>query len=83
MLWRVGLGSAGLDNENIPALRILLRPSLGLVTVEASSSTVRQARLTLQEHLPNQEQLSIPGKIINDIRASESARPSLYQCCVP
>src|SRR5205807_676402 len=47
----VELGSADLDPENVPALRTLLASSLGLVTVEASSSTVRLVHFTLQEHL--------------------------------
>jgi len=36
----VEMGSVDLDPENVPALRILLESCLGLVTVEASSSTV-------------------------------------------
>jgi len=47
----VEIGSAGLDRENIPVLETLLACSLGLVTVEASSFTVRQVHFTLQEHL--------------------------------
>ena len=47
----VELGSRDLDLENIPALRTLLASSLGLVTVEVSSSTVRLVHFTLQEHL--------------------------------
>ena len=47
----VELRSADLDGENIPALRTLLASSLGLVTVEASSSTLRLVHFTLQEHL--------------------------------
>ena len=47
----VELGSTDLDHENIPALQTLLASSLGLVTVEASSSTVRFVHFTLQEHL--------------------------------
>jgi len=47
----VELGSADLDLENVPALRILLASCLGLVIVEASSSTVRLLHFTLQEHL--------------------------------
>jgi len=47
----VEIGSADLDPENVPALRILLASCLGLVTVEASSSTVRLVQFTLQEHL--------------------------------
>ena len=47
----VELGSPDLDPENIPALRTLLASCLGLVTVEASSSTVRLVHFTLQEYL--------------------------------
>ena len=47
----VEIGSVELDPENIPALRTLLASCLGLVTVEASSSTVRLVHFTLQEHL--------------------------------
>ena len=47
----VEIGSADLDPEKIPALRTLLASCLGLLTVEASSSTVRLVHFTLQEHL--------------------------------
>ena len=47
----VEIGSAALDPENVPALRTLVASCLGLVTVEASSSTVRLVHFTLQEHL--------------------------------
>ena len=47
----VELESTDLDHENIPALRTLLASSLGLVTVEVSSSTLRLVHFTLQEHL--------------------------------
>ena len=47
----VEIGSADLDPENVPALRTLVASSLGLVTVEVSSSTVRLVHFTLQEHL--------------------------------
>ena len=47
----VEIGSADLDPENVPALRTLIASCLGLVTVEASSSTVRLVHFTLQEHL--------------------------------
>ena len=43
--------SADLDPNNVPALRTLLASCLGLAAVEASSSTVRMAHFTLQEHL--------------------------------
>jgi len=47
----VEVGSSDLDVENIPALRTLLASCLGLVTIEASSSTVRIVHFTLKEHL--------------------------------
>jgi len=47
----VEIGSPDLDPENLPALRTLLASCLGLVTVEASSSTVRLVHFTLREHL--------------------------------
>ena len=47
----VELGSTDLDLENVPALQTLLASSLGLVTVEGSSSTIRLVHFTLQEHL--------------------------------
>ena len=51
----VEIGSSDLDPENIPSLRTLIASCLGLVTIEASSSTVRLVHFTLQEHL-----LSLP-----------------------
>ena len=47
----VEFGSLDLDPKNVPALRTLLASCLGLVTIEASSSTVRLVHFTLQEHL--------------------------------
>ena len=47
----VEIGTVDLDPENVPALRILLASCLGLVKVEASSSTIRLVHFTLQEHL--------------------------------
>ena len=47
----VEIGSVELDPENVPALRTLVASCLGLVTVEASSSTVRLVHITLKEHL--------------------------------
>ena len=47
----VEIGSAYLDSEKAPALRILLESCLGLVTVEPSSSTLRLANFTLQDNL--------------------------------
>ena len=47
----VEIGTVELDPEYIPSLRPLLKSCLGLLTVEASSSTVRLVHFTLQEHL--------------------------------
>ena len=47
----VKIGSTDLDLENIPTIRTLLWCSLGLITIEAFSSTVRLVHFTLQEHL--------------------------------
>jgi len=53
----VEIGSAELDPENTPSVRILLVSCLGLLTVEASSSTVRLVHFTLKEHLSNDSTL--------------------------
>ena len=53
----VDVGSVDLDPKNFPALRTLLASCLGLVAVEASSSTVRLVHFTLQEHLLNNPEL--------------------------
>jgi len=47
----VEIESADLDPENVPALRTLVASCLGLVTVEAYSSTIRLVHFTLQEYL--------------------------------
>ena len=48
----VEIGSTDLDPENVPALRTLVASCLGLITVEASSSsTVRLVHFILKEHL--------------------------------
>jgi len=44
-------GSSDLNIRNIPRIETLLTCSLGLVTVEKSSSTVRLIHYTLQEYL--------------------------------
>ena len=46
-----------LDVENIPTIRTLLACSLGLITVEASSSTVRLVHFTLKEYLSDNPSL--------------------------
>ena len=50
-------GSIDLDIRNIPAIETLLACSLGLITIEKSSSTVRLVHYTLQEHLSNNTNL--------------------------
>ena len=50
-------GSTNLDPENIPEIRTILASSLGLITVEASSDTVRLVHFTLQEYLSNNPSL--------------------------
>ena len=47
----VEVGSTNLDSQNIPAIETLLGCSFGLVTVEASTYTVRLVHYTLQEYL--------------------------------
>ena len=47
----VEIGSTDVDPNNVPALRTLVASCLGLVKVEASSSTVRLVHFTLKEHL--------------------------------
>ena len=54
----VEIGTEELDPENIPALRPLVKSCLGLLIVEASSSTVRLVHFTLQEHLLGDPTLS-------------------------
>ena len=49
----VKIGSPDLNVENIPAIKTLLASSLGLITVEASSSTTRLVHFSLQEHICN------------------------------
>ena len=49
----VEIGSTDLDPDSIPSIRTLLSSCLGLLTLEASSSTVRLVHFTLQEHLSN------------------------------
>jgi len=61
-------GSVDLDIRNIPAIETLLACSLGLVTVEKSSSTARLVHYTLQEHLPNNTNFfSNPHSTIADV----------------
>jgi len=61
-------GSIDLDIQNIPAIETLLACSMGLVTVEKSSSTVRLIHYTLQEHLSNNSNLfPNPHSIIAEV----------------
>ena len=61
-------GSIDLDARNIPRVETLLACSLGLVTVEKSSSTVRLVHYTLQEHLSNNTNLfPNPQSIIAEV----------------
>ena len=53
----VGIGSRDLNPENVPPLKVLLSSCLGLVMVEASSSTVRLVHFTLQEYLSSDSTL--------------------------
>ena len=50
-------GKPDQNARNIPAIETVLRCSLGLITIEASSSTVRLVHFTLQEHLSNASSL--------------------------
>jgi len=64
----VEIGSSDLEPENIPALRTLTASCLGLVTIEASSSTVRLVHFTLQEHLlSNSTLFHTPHSTISEI----------------
>jgi len=47
----VKAGSVDLDLEDVPEIQTILRCSLGLITVEDSSSTVRLVHSSLQEYL--------------------------------
>ena len=53
----VRIGSTDLDLEGVPTIRTLIGCSLGLITVEASSSIVRLVHFTLQEYLSNNSSL--------------------------
>ena len=61
-------GSMDLDIGNIPAIEIVLACSLGLVTVEKSSSTVRLVHYTLKEYLSHNPSLFLkPHSMIAEI----------------
>ena len=50
-------GDTDRNAGNIPAIETVLRYSMGLITIEASSSTARLVHFTLQEHLSNASSL--------------------------
>jgi len=61
-------GSADLDYESVLEIRTILRCCLGLITIEASSSTVRLVHLTLQEYLSNSPSLfQSPHSLIAEV----------------
>jgi len=61
-------GSTDLDIRNIPAIETLISCSLGLVTVEKSSSTVRLIHYTLQEYLFHNSDLFLgPHSMIAEV----------------
>ena len=61
-------GSIDLNIRNIPSIETLLACSLGLVTVEKSSSTVRLIHYTLQEYLSRSPDLFLkPHSMIAEV----------------
>ena len=61
-------GATDLNIRNIPTIETLLASSLGLVTVEKSSSTVRLIHYTLQEYLShNPNLLPKPHSMIAEV----------------
>jgi len=61
-------GSVDLNIRNIPAMETLLACTLGLVTVEKSSSTVRLVHYTLQEYLSHNPGLFLkPHSIMAEV----------------
>ena len=61
-------GSTDLDIQNTPSIETLLACSLGLVTVEKSSSTVRLIHYTLQEYLSHNSGLFVkPHSMISEV----------------
>ena len=64
----VKIGSADLDLENVPEIRTILGCSLGLITADTSSSTVRLVHLTLQEYLSSNPSLfASPHSMIAEV----------------
>ena len=66
----VEIGSADPDLENVPAIRALLASCLGLLTFDASSSTVRLVHFTLLEHL------------LRDPTLFHSPHPTIAEVCL-
>ena len=61
-------GSVDLNIRNIPAVETLLACSLGLITVEKSSSTVRLVHYTLKEYLSHNPNLFLsPHSLIAEV----------------
>ena len=61
-------GDTDRNDGNIPAIDTVLRCSLGLITIEASSSNIRLVHFTLQEHLSNASSLfQSPHSIMAEI----------------
>ena len=64
----VETGDTDQNSGDIPAIETVLRCSLGLITIEASSSTARLVHFTLQEHLSNDSSLfPSPHSIMGEI----------------
>jgi len=63
----VEIGSTDLDPENVPAIRTLLSCCLGLLKLEASSSTVRLVHFTLKEHLSSDPLFHSPHSTIAEV----------------
>ena len=64
----VEIGSIDLDPESGPAIQTLLGWSLGLITLEKSTATVRLVHFTLRDHLANNPVLlGSPHSVIAEI----------------
>ena len=60
--------STDLDRENVPEIQTILGCSLGLITVQAFSSTVRLVHFTLQEYLSSNPSLFVsPHSMIAEV----------------
>ena len=64
----VEIGSRDLNSDNTPSIRTILNCTLGLVTVDSSSSKVRLVHFTLQEHiLANPKPFPSPHLMIAEV----------------